>query len=165
MDLSRIKYAMFDFDDTLCIHTNHWSDEDKSRRWHADVLLSSDVLPNSDNLYETCSSNRQMKAFMDLLSKEGTILGLVSAVAFVELADLKVDWVVKHYGYKLLNHCVGNIDAKVDMLIALADAFGYERSEILLVDDHPHACELAAKAGFVVMTPMQVVNFVDKEGL
>lgn len=154
MEISKIRYALFDFDDTLCIHKSHYEDEHAQRCWY------SNVLKKSEDLYPTCITSPHMKTFMDVLYENSIKLGLISAVSFVATSELKIAWVEKHYGHYLQNHCVGSTDAKVDMLIAIADTYGLQRSEILIVDDHPHVGELAAKAGFVVMTPLQVVDFV-----
>ncbi len=63
-------------------------------------------------------------------------------------------------GRELENFCTGTQDGKLDMLNAIADAYGYVKQEVAIVDDYWYQLERASDAGFVAYFPLQIVNFM-----
>ena len=153
--LDNIEMVMFDFDDTLCIHQKHAYSEKDNREYQKCVLKK------SEHLWSDCDINKQMKVFMQMCADYGMHMGLISAVELCSTGALKAKWVEKKYGFSLEGCCVGRRKDKTDMLIALSDAYSIPRERIMIVDDHPMVIEDVALAGFVAVTPMQVVNYVN----
>lgn len=75
-----------------------------------------------------------MKKFMNLCYDKGIKQGLISSTTYKHAVG-KCDWVKDKYGVELENFCVGTFEAKLDMMLAIADAYNYEMDEILIVDD------------------------------
>lgn len=151
-DFSKIKFVVFDFDDTLCIHSDHSSGSD--RAYNKSVWIDEDP-------WKGASINKHMKEFMQQCEDNNIQMGLISAAVSCQHMIRKNEWVFKRYGFELKNCCVGDADDKLDMLIAIHDAFNIEFSAILIVDDRYATLNMCADAGFATATPMEIVNFIE----
>ena len=156
IDVKKIKIILWDFDDTLCFHSDHTSALDEfDTEYNVGVLLGQDV-------YSACSMNNSIKRFIDYAKRENKRQGLISGVDCFIHAKNKENWVKEHYNVELENYCVSSQEMKLGMLIAIAEAFDYARDEILLVDDVWDNLERAADNGFQSATPVEVINFVEQ---
>lgn len=153
----RIEMVLFDFDDTLCIHNEHGYSIDKERLFYERVLLK------STKLWENCSINEQLKSFMCLCKKNNIQMGLISALSICASSALKVNWVKENYGFELENYCVGSPGEKTEMLIALSNIHNIPREHIMIIDDLYSTIDSASNKGFVAVSPMQIVNYVNQE--
>lgn len=154
--LEEVKVALFDFDDTLCIHKNHASSTEKQHRLHHASIVRKEL-----SMYSECTTSKHLKAFMLECKEKGVKLGLISATPSFAFSQVKHDWVLQKYGIDLENYCVGTFEAKLDVMIAISDAYKIPRSSILLVDDYFRNNKMSADAGFMVCTPMEVVNYIE----
>ena len=153
-NLEKIKLILWDFDDTLCVHSDHHSTEDKfNTAYNVDVLLKNDV-------YKTCSDNLQIKAFMHFAKEKGIRQGLISSTTSCIHMKNKENWVNEHYGISLENYCVSQPEMKLGIMIALAKANHYKNEEILLVDDSLDNLERGCDNGFQACTPLEIVNYI-----
>lgn len=157
--LSDIKYVAFDFDDTLCIHTNH-------RHGTAEENLTQNV----ECLLGTCKFDdgrvsTPIQQFMLRLKGKGATMGLISATTFGTRALAKIDWVRENYGVELQHICVAEPSDKVEMLKYIAKAYNLQNHQILIVDDFYAVLESAADAGFAAMSPVECVEAVLREEL
>lgn len=150
--LDQLKCVLYDFDDTLCIHKDH--------REGSDAAYDRDVLINGAGAWRDCDINPHMKAFMNMCEASGVRQGLISATTSAKHMQGKVAWVKENYGVELENFCVGTPEAKLRIMLALADTSGFHKYEILIVDDYFENTTRAANAGFMACTPMEIVNFV-----
>lgn len=157
--LNKIKLILWDFDDTLCFHSDHSSPLDEfDTEYNVGVLLGK-------NVYSTCSMNYAIKRFIDYAKRENKRQGLISGVDCFIHAKNKENWVKKHYGIELENYCVSSQEMKLGMLIAIAEAFNYTHDEILLVDDVWENLERAADNGFQSATPVEIINYVTNQSV
>lgn len=154
INLFEIKFVVFDFDDTLCIHTGHGSGSE--RAYNKSMLIAK-------NPWKGSMINSHMKEFMQLCEDRDIQMGLISATTSYPHMDRKHGWVFESYGFDLQNFCVGEADSKLDMLIAIHDAYNIERNRILIVDDRYATLNMCEDAGFMTATPMEVVNFIEAE--
>ena len=67
----------------------------------------------------------------------------------------------KEYNIELENFCVGYAEGKIEMMNAIHSAYGYDKNEILIVDDLYPTLEKAANEGFQACTPMEIVNYIE----
>lgn len=144
----KYKMVLFDFDDTLCVHLHHVKDHPGLKNFFCD-----------ENPYEDCSSNKQLKDFMGILDAR---LGLISKVenGAVEI-EAKMKWAADTYGYEFENFCVTG--SKAEMIEAIINHYGYERSDVLLIDDSYNVLrECDEFHGFDCCTPLEVVNLMNK---
>ena len=154
INFGRIKIVLFDFDDTLCIHEEHGDSPEEQMKYDKSVLT------NGAGAWSHLRPSRHMSQFMKLCADANIRMGLISAaMSFVHMKG-KADWVKETYGYELENYCVRNPEAKLDMMLALAEAYRIPRSRILIIDDYWLTLERAANAGFMAASPMEVVNFI-----
>lgn len=155
IDLSGVKVALFDFDDTLCIHR---------KADNFDIGSYNVVMVKGEASYWDImgsAPNKQMKAFMDKLSVDNVELGLISATSFMCTSVNKIEWVKRKYGYTLKNYCTGDFDSKVQIIKALISADNLSPDEILFVDDLYSNVDAVAELGVQVATPMEVVNYIN----
>lgn len=156
INLENTKVILFDFDDTLCIHEEHQSNEEQKRIYNKNVLKEGiQAWSGKPNIH--------MKKFMKECEKKNIQMGLISATVSVKHAKGKHDWVLMNYGINLENFCVGTFENKLAIMFAIADAYNIPKSQIMIVDDYWENLERAANAGFTVCSPMEVVNFVEEE--
>lgn len=156
INFDNLKMVLYDFDDTLCIHENHYRDTDESIYSH-----NIDVLKNGADSWHTCSINNHMKEFMELCREQGLRQGLISATPNLHSAA-KCEWVKQHYGIELENFCVSRAAEKVPTMRALSDVYGYQHYQMMIVDDFYEVTEAAGSAGFKACTPMQIVNYIEQ---
>lgn len=154
-----IRYAAFDFDDTLCIHTSHGRKTDEEN-----------LTQNVECLLGTCKFDdgrvsAPIQQFMLRLKDKGVPMGLISATTFSTRALAKIDWVRENYGVELQHICVAESSDKVEMLKYIAKAYNLQNHQILIVDDFYAVLESAADAGFVAMSPVECVEAVLREEL
>lgn len=158
INIDEVNVALFDFDDTLCIHKYH-DDAESERKYNAAVMKDCAWYDNIE-----AKPNIHMKKFMELLKERGAKLGLISSTVSYVHMQRKQEWVLQKYNMELENYCVGSPDNKVDMLIAIADHFNINRGTVLFIDDCWDNVVKAAKAGFQAASPMEVVNLIVREG-
>ena len=148
------KYVLFDFDDTLCIHTSHkpWTTE-MSHELEVRMLVG-------NNPYDTSFANPHMAEFIDMCKRCDIKMGLISHVNSIPEAKAKEKWVEDWYKVKLENFCVGTREQKLEMLKRISDSECIEREDILIIDDAYLTLTEAEDAGFQTATPMEIVNFI-----
>ena len=150
----KLNMVLFDFDNTLCIHEKY-NKSGSSDQYNADVIAGKDC-------WKTGRPNIHIKKFIQLCQDNKIVTGLMSATMSFKHMEGKNNWVQNNYGIQLENYCVGKSDDKLVMLIAIANAFNWDRQTILLVDDDWNIVKSAASAGFQAATPMEVVNYITK---
>lgn len=153
LDIGKLKIVLFDFDDTLCIHSDHKSG--------GDDIYNTKIVAEDMSVWGTCEINEQMAQFIKICKTKRIRLGLISITASFCHMDMKQRFVKQMYGIELENFCVGIQEGKLDMLNAIAAAYGYQKDEIAIVDDYWYQLERAADAGFQAYSPMQIVNYVN----
>ena len=154
--IGQLKCVLYDFDDTLCIHRDHRESESSKADYDRDVFL------NGAGAWRDCATNQHMKEFIDMCEANGVRQGLISATTSAKHMQGKVDWVKENYGIELENFCVSTPEAKLRIMLALADTSGFHKYEILIIDDYFENVTRAANAGFMACTPMEVVNFIEE---
>lgn len=154
LDFDKVKFVLFDFDDTLCIHTDHGT---------SDGFEYIETLELGINCFADCVINESLKRFMLRCKDKGLRMGLISACEFYPRMVDKADWVLAQYGVKLENFCVSKSEYKVKVLCAIASAYGLKPYEILIVDDYFATLDFCSDLGYQACTPLEIINFVDTE--
>lgn len=154
--IEKLKFVLYDFDDTLCIHQRHRTLDEQT--YNKNILLL------GKDTFEYCESNKQIKNFIKICEKKGIAQGLISATTSCKDAEAKRNWVAEKYDIYLNNYSVGSRKQKVAMLQAICDAYGLYPQEILLIDDMWETLAEAEDAGFQACTPMEIVNYIDERG-
>ena len=152
----KIKLALFDFDDTLCIHTKHTNDYETI---YYKAMLSGNADYWTKQGFET---NPQMKELLKICKEAGMTMGLISAVSIARSAELKVQWVMDNYGYKLNNYCVSTAKTKITAIKILSNLLKLKPDEILFVDDLYSTVMEAAELGVYAISPLEAINLVHK---
>jgi hypothetical protein len=153
IDLNTTKMVLLDFDETLCVHTFHGTQD--YAKHNSDIVIGK-------NVWETDEKNIHLEKFMRLCEKKGILLGLISATMSYKHMVAKNKWVYDNYHIALDNFCVGeSTEDKITMMIAIADAYSFERKDIMLIDDMWQTLHNAANEGFAAHNPMEVVNFIE----
>jgi hypothetical protein len=141
------KIVLFDFDNTLCIHTDlgNTSETEYNKR----VFTEEDPWKN-------CIVNDDCKKLMKLFYEKQIPMGLISCDRSAVHFQKKIDWVKEKMGFSLENYCVGVGYNKINMLEAISYAYNIPEEKILLIDDNYDWLNEAADAGFSVASPMEV---------
>lgn len=64
MDISNLKIVLFDFDNTLCIHTNHGKWDEQQSKVNRATIVSGSLA-----VWDDCEISEDLKKFMELLKK------------------------------------------------------------------------------------------------
>lgn len=153
--LEKIKMILWDFDDTLCFHSDHRSVKDKFDTSYNIKVLS------GKNAWENCRPNTSIKQFMHLAQSKSIRQGLISGCSSYVHMIKKQEWVYKHYNINLENFCVCSQDMKLGIIKAIAEVNNYKPEEILFVDDMWENLEKVADLGYQSCSPVEVINFLD----
>ena len=158
VDLTNIKLAVFDFDDTLCIHPKHgYTDKDE-------LELELRVYKDETSPWSKHSKSRHMQEFINSCIEKKIHMGMMSLAPSFKHSERKIHWIKENYGVDMENYSVGNREDKLRLLKVLAQTFNIEHNKIMLVDDRSDTLNEAAKNGFVAVSPMQVVNYIESRG-
>lgn len=150
MNLSDIKVAAFDFDDTLAVH------KDKDYVAHRKAL-------NEDNYFkmaylypndfyesiETCVAPLEMQSCISYLRSLSTIkLYCVSGMKHTLHFKAKETFIHRHYGLDIELIAAGSQERKAAVLRVLQSVYDCRADEVLFVDDQQSTVDLLCKHGF-----------------
>jgi hypothetical protein len=153
-DINNYEAIFFDFDDTLCIHSNHIESDFDRNQYNIGILAGKYNWSN-------CSTSMHMKKFIKMIDATRIPMYLISATISSVHANTKVKWVKNKYGVKMHNYCVGRAEDKIEILKSYCEANKIKYHELLYIDDYADLLEEAAKCGFHACSPMEVVNYVN----
>lgn len=153
--LDNIAVVLFDFDDTLCIHTNRVETGALKR-------LNKIKLLNNLSCWGDCYISRHMKEFMNICKEKGIDMALCGGVESVVEAENKIKWVKDNYGVELKNLCVSTPEEKVEMAISLAGKSGIDPENVLMVDDWWYVLTIMQDNKVASCSPMYIVNYVEE---
>ena len=154
--LENLKMVLFDFDDTLAVHSQGHRISDHLMKYMINVHSG------SKELWNTSKPNLQLKKFMDFLAHKNIPMGLISGVHDCKAAERKIEWVKENYGYSLENYCVSSQEQKIIELKVLAKVNRLHENQIAIIDDMYPNLEKAESEGFIALSPMQVVNLFNE---
>ena len=83
-DLSKVKLVLWDFDDTLCIHSWHGNNDNQTHDYNTRVLRE------GTGAWSQCKPSKTMKRFMDVLCEKNIKQGLISATTSAKHMIAKV---------------------------------------------------------------------------
>lgn len=157
IDLHGIRFALFDFDDTLYVHNEHRDTEGFKTK-----TLYANITGNINCLYNESGYNGHMYKFLAKCKNADIPMGLISAAnAYSSIP--KLWWIESAYGVTMHNLCTASSEDKVNVALNLAKALGdIDPSKILLVDDYWKVVRDGANAGIRAVTPMEIVNFISR---
>lgn len=152
-DLSGIKAVFFDFDDTLAIQDHEF---EIVNYWEK-------VWAQPDNVYdESVMPNEGIRLFLEELS--GVAKYCITWADNSLVVEVKQAWLDKNFpGEFKKTICTATPEEKIRVMQVYASVFGLEPEEILFVDDLWSTIVMAKKAGFVVMTPQEIMNSIIKQ--
>lgn len=154
LNLDKVKFVLYDFDGTLCIDGNcAWTEAER------DKLLVR-VLQSGKGAWSDCYPSIHMQKFINICIQRGIRQGLLSHDMSYPIFKAKSEWVKDKYGVEMKNHCVAVGTPKVRELEGIARAYGYNKDEILLIDDLWENLNSAANAGFQAASPLEIVEYV-----
>lgn len=137
-----LKVVCFDFDDTLCIH---------SERVDKGMFKYLCSMHADNDYWKDSEANLQLKLFMDYLHAQGTKMCLIGGVDSFKEAERKIKWVKENYGYLLENYCVSSQEQKIIELKVLAKVNRLHENQIAIIDDLYPNLEKAESEGFVAL--------------
>lgn len=152
-DLKNTKLAAIDFDGTLCVHQYYGS--------HMDAVAIPQILRGTFD-FQGSQPSVYMARMLHAFQLNGTMCGLLSSTPMHVVVEAKYQWTLRNYNLTATNFsnwCVGTADQKVAMLELLAQTYGFEKHQVLLVDDTWPALAEAQAHGFMACTPSEVVNY------
>ena len=150
IDLSSIKVAIFDFDDTLAIHKD--KDYLKHRNENEENLLNYylNAYLNPESFYETiesCSICDSLQNLIKNFETKGVKMYCVSGMKFSFHLKAKQTFIDKYYGNDIEVISTSEQELKLKGIRVLAKLNNCKLNEILFIDDNLDVIALLEKNG------------------
>ena len=150
IDLSSIKVAIFDFDDTLAIHKD--KDYLKHRNENEENLLNYylNAYLNPESFYETiepCSISDSLQNLIKNFETKGVKMYCVSGMKFSFHLKAKQTFIDKYYGDDIEVISTSEQELKLKGIRVLAKLNNCKLNEILFIDDNLDVIALLEKNG------------------
>ena len=158
-DLTKIKVAIFDFDDTLAIHRDKDYTEKRNKDYNVFLDFYKNAYLNPNDFYEkieVCDMLDYMYKFIDILRKQGTKLYVLSGMKFSFQFKAKENFVHKYYGNDIEVIMAKSQKMKVDGVNVIQRINNCKLDEILFVDELEENIDRYKKLGINAMTPDDV---------
>ena len=159
LNLSNIRVAIFDFDDTLAVHEN--KDFSKHCKEIEDNFLDyySRAYLNSDGFYENiepCTKSNLLYEFINILRDKGVKIYCLSGMNFSFHLKAKQNFVNKYYGNDIEFISVKDQETKVEAVKIISYINNCNLEEILFVDDREENIKLLKNIGVYSLLPKEV---------
>lgn len=164
INIDNVKIAVFDFDDTLCIHKYHGSTT-RIPNFMQKCLEGNypwNQYDQHDDEYGSPSSI--MRVFIKMCEHRGIPMFVCSATNMSVIGKSKTDWVNFMYQCSMENICVSSWDKKAEMMLELARYHNVGPDEVLVIDDYFAVLDMAGDLGFQTATPIEVSQFLISSG-
>lgn len=161
LNLSKIKVAIFDFDNTLAIHKDQ--NYLKKRRSSEDKLLDYylNAYLNQNSFYESIEEcNISNLTLINILRKNGVKLYCLTGTEFSFHIKAKEYFVHKKYGNDIEIFAVGNQQFKLSATKIISKINKCGLDEILFVDDLVENVDMLNNAGIKAIVSADVINFI-----
>ena len=160
IDLSKVKVAVFDFDDTLCVHRHHSFHKSISNynELAAQGIYPWDQLDSYGNTF--CVKSLAMQVFINMLRSNSVRMYVCSATSLLNKGELKVRWATKEYDYNFGNLNVEESVEKVPAILDLTKILKCDPGEVLIVDDYYYVTDAAADAGCQSASTIEVIEYI-----
>lgn len=157
LDLSIVKYAFLDFDDTLCVWTEHDKDHE---RWFKYMFREDPSYFAERKCYPLPGMDEMLRE----LNGNGVVCYGLSWMEYSFIAEAKTKWVHSVYGKSAVRYVIGTSsrEGKIEFLKDFCTLGMVNRKEILLVEGHPITLNEARDEGFQIMSAAEVtVRYVN----
>ena len=151
IDLSNIKLAVFDFDDTLAIHKDrdfmkkHFENGQESKNNYY-----SGAYMNPDSFYdiiEPCERSEALYKFTLILRERGIKMYCLSGMKFSFHLKAKQAFVDRHYGKGIEVISAASQELKLQGIEVLQKINNCELDEVIFIDDRQSVTDLLVQAG------------------
>lgn len=164
IDIEKVRIAVFDFDDTLCIHTKHSKYETIPN--YIQRCISGEF--PWDHVYndgsKACIPSTVMRKFINMLKLNNVKLFMCSATSMSLIGGLKTEWSSREYNCEFKDVSVNSWEQKVSILRHLAEINHYDSDRILIVDDYFNVLDYSGAEGFQTASPIEVAEFLIQNG-
>ncbi len=165
INLSNIKVAIFDFDDTLAIHKDkdyqkHRNEsEEKLQNYYLNAYLAPEKFYE---IIEPCNMSESILKLINILRKNNVKIYCVSGMKFSFHLRAKEYFVHKYYGNDIEVISTRNQQLKIDAAKIISKVNNCNLNEILFVDDIEENIIDFDKIGINALLPGNVDSLIEK---
>ena len=165
INLSNIKVAIFDFDDTLAIHKDkdyqkHRNEsEEKLQNYYLNAYLTPEKFYE---IIEPCNMSESILKLINILRKNNVKIYCVSGMKFSFHLRAKEYFVHKYYGNDIEVISTRNQQLKIDAAKIISKVNNCNLNEILFVDDIEENIIDFDKIGINALLPGNVDSLIEK---
>ena len=165
INLSNIKVAIFDFDDTLAIHKDkdyqkHRNEsEEKLQNYYLNAYLTPEKFYE---IIEPCNISESILKLINILRKNNVKIYCVSGMKFSFHLRAKEYFVHKYYGNDIEVISTRNQQFKIDAAKIISKANNCNLNEVLFVDDIEENIINFDKIGINALLPGDVDSLIEK---
>ena len=164
INLSNIKVAIFDFDDTLAIHkdVDYLKHRNESEEKQLNYYLNAYLKPEKFyEMVEPCDMSESIFRLINILRKNNVKLYCVSGMKFSFHLKAKEYFVHKYYGNDIEVISTKNQELKIDASKIISKVNGCNLNEILFVDDIEKNVINFNKIGINAILPNDVDSLIE----
>lgn len=151
IDLSNIKLAVFDFDDTLAIHKDrdfmkkHFeAGEESKNNYYFNAYINPDCF--YDNI-EPCEKSEALYRLVTILREKGIKMYCISGMKFSFHLKAKQAFLDKYYGNGIEVISAASQELKLQGIKVLQKVNGCKLNEVMFVDDRQSVIDLLVSSG------------------
>ena len=165
INLSNIKVAIFDFDDTLAIHKDkdyqkHRNEsEEKLQNYYLNAYLAPEKFYE---IIEPCNMSESIFKLINILRKNNVKIYCVSGMKFSFHLKAKEYFVHKYYGNDIEVISTKNQQLKIDAAKIISKINNCNLNEVLFVDDIEENIINFDKIGINALLPGDVDSLIEK---
>ena len=165
INLSNIKVAIFDFDDTLAIHKDndykkHRNEsEEKLQNYYLNAYLTPEKFYE---IIEPCNMSESILKLINILRKNNVKIYCVSGMKFSFHLKAKEYFVHKYYGNDIEVISTRNQQLKIDAAKIISKVNNCNLNEVLFVDDIEENVINFDKIGINALLPSDVDSLIEK---
>lgn len=155
--IKNIKLAIFDFDDTLAIHTD--KDYIEHRKNIGENTYFKKAFENPNIFYdeiEPCKVSQDMLNLISYLRLHNTKMYCLSGMRMSLHSDAKQSFINKHYGSDIKLVSASTQEYKVDVVKILQETYNCKPNEVLFIDDLQKVVDTMKQQGYVAFLESEI---------
>ena len=156
-NIKEYSLVLFDWDDTLCIHPNHYDKDDYESNKNYDIAS---LQGHFGRWGDQSRPSVLLLCLLQKLSDLGIEVGLFSRCRSHTLMQMKEEWIKAYIpNVHIENYSIGDGIDKVEYMDAIAEAKELSKESILLIDNSDDILSKAEENGFHSASPIEAAEY------
>lgn len=161
ISLNNIKLAVFDFDDTLAVHSDREYAQNRTDSYYEQAYTNPEIFYNK---IQICTAPISMSNLVGYCRIHNIKMMVLSKMRFSLHLEAKKRFVEEHYGKDIEFHLASTNAQKIETMKIFSKVYGADYNEILYVDDLLENVSMAREIGITAILPADVDELITDTG-